>query len=387
MNQLVDHLRQLETEIDRHAPSSMSAEIVAAAMSVTRWAARWSWLRYKQPSTRLWAHAAYLYELSERWHFERNPSILGKSCTCCSSVRQDFARILFAQWVSPISLSVPAQFLFEQLLSESKAQPTISDTPISPEDALFDAGTGLILLRRQSTQDPSVRHIMFGPLREEICQRVTQMALADAQKAEAAKQLLRSAVGRRTRTLVRLGGRVEMLRRVRACIGYQTISANLRKHDQRFVDGFVLDRSEEGCRIRFERLSAETNRLCVGALLQVKEVFDGEVCLGIVRWLKRVDPAGWELGVWLIRGSVHVRRMKNQHGVWPTGNREEDVFLIDGHGRGSGTPTLAVLPAHSATPGLQLLGVDDQLRCDVVASVETGVDFEVVVVADSHGME
>jgi hypothetical protein len=302
-------------------------------------------------------------------------------------VSHEFARLLFAQWVSPISLSVPAQFLFEQLLSESRAQPTISDTPISPEDALFDAGSGLILLRRQSAPNASIRHIFFGPLREEICERVTRLALADVEKAEPAKQLLRSAVGRRTRTLVRLGGRVEMLRRVQVCIGYQMITANLRKADQRFVEGFVLDRSEEGCRIRFERLSAKTNRLCVGALLQVKNVFEGEVCLGIVRWLKRVDPSGWELGVWLIRGTVHVRRMRKHHGVWPTGNVDENVFLIDGKGRGSGTPTLAVLPANSGAPGLKLLGENNRLHCDVVACVETGANFDVVVVADSQETE
>jgi hypothetical protein len=178
-----------------------------------------------------------------------------------------------------------------------------------------------------------------------------------------------------------------MLRRVKVCVGYSTITATLREKDARFVDGFVLDRSEEGCRIRFERLSAETNRLCVGALLQVKHVFEGEIGLGIVRWLKRVEPAGWEVGVWLIRGSVHVRRMRIRNGAWPTERDKEDVFLVDGRDRGTGAPMLGVLPKHSATPGMQLIGDNDQLRCDVLTCVETGADFDVAVVADSYCTE
>jgi hypothetical protein len=388
MNQLVEHVRKLDTELANDDKPPIWGDILAGAMAATRWAARWSWLRYKQPPARAWANAAYLYAVSERWRFEGDsPRTSGNALECSRSVRQEFARLLFAQWVSPISLSVPAQLLFEQLISESKVEPTISSIAASQEDALFDAESGLVLLRRQNVEDASIRYISFGPLREEICQRVTQLALLDAAKAEAAKQLLRSGVGRRTRTLVRLGGRVEMLRRVKVCVGYYTITANLREKDARFVDGFVLDRSEEGCRIRFERLSAETNRLCVGALLQVKHVFEGEIGLGIVRWLKRVEPAGWEVGVWLIRGSIHVRRMRIHDGTWPTGRDKEDVFLIDGRDRGSGAPMLGVLPKLSATPGMQLSGDDDQLCCDVLACVETGADFDVAVVADSYGTE
>lgn len=379
MNRLVAHVRALECSI-ADDESSIWNELITGAISATRWAARWCWLRYKQPSTRLWANAAYLYQLSERRLSPAQCRWPADAGTPCGSARREFAWLLFAQWVSPISLPVAAQMLFEQLLHESSAQPTIARTPTSSEDALFDVDSGRVLFRRQTALDASTRYIAFGLLRQEICRRATQLALADVDKSEPAKQLLRSVIGRRTRTLVRLGSRFEMLRRFYACVGYEMIAKNLRSQDQCLVEGFVLDRSEEGCRIRFERSSVETNALCVGALLQLKEVFEGEVCLGTVRWLNRTESEGWELGVWLMRGAVHARNVRKKQGVWPSSKRMENVLLVNSDDRASAGPTLCILPKHSALPGVQLIGDDDEFRCEVMTCIESGANFDVAIV-------
>jgi hypothetical protein len=381
MNRLVEHVRALECSIVDDEATTF-AEIVACAMAATRWAARWCWLRYKQPSTRLWANAAYLYQVSECRRTQPQPQrvLRADALTSSENAKREFTWLLFAQWVSPISLPVGAQLLFEQLLSRSHARPAIAQMATSLEDAAFDAGSGRVLLKRQPPSDASIRYIGFGPLREEICQRATRLALADIDKAEPAQQLLRSVIGRRTRTLARLGGRFEMLRRVHVCIGYDVIAANLRMEDQRFVEGFVIDRSEQGCRIRFERVSADTHDLCIGTLLQIRNAFEGEVSLGIVRWLKRVEPVGWELGVSLMRGVVRARRMRKRRSVWPTRKLTEDVFLIDSEKQGSEAARLCVLPKKSAVPGVQLIGEDDRFRCSVMTCIESGVNFDIALV-------
>ncbi|MBN3781037.1 hypothetical protein G3O06_26355 [Burkholderia sp. Ac-20345] len=379
MNQLVQYVRQLERAFGENRLPIWS-DVTAVAMSATRWVARWSWLRYKQPATRVWANAAYLYEASERWQFQHADPALINAAERSPSVMHELTSLLFAQWVSPLSLSLPAQLLLDRMLRDSAARPAVSAAPTSLEDAAFDVGSGLILLQREITPTPAIRFISFGQLRDEICKRATHLVMVDVTKAEPAKQLLRTVVGRRTRKLSRLGSRVEMLRRVQVCVGYRQVTANQCGDVQRFREAFVLDRSEEGCRIRFDQASAETNRLCVGALLQVQGVFDGEVCIGFVRWLKRIDPAGWEAGVWLIRGTVLVRNMRNQRGAWPTGAVSEAVSIIDVDNAGSGSPTLAVLPMNGASVQRQLVCDEGRFRCNVLSRFEVGADFEIAVV-------
>ncbi|MCY0858766.1 hypothetical protein [Cupriavidus sp. D39] len=388
LNAVVPHVQKLERGMTEGLFPTWNT-LLTSTMSIARWNARWSWLRYKQPSIRFWTMASYLYEVAERWSKEQKNRSLVNDQGLSVSTEREYVRLLFGQWVAPASLSPAAQFLMETLLAGCMGNLRIASLADAGTQEQLDLCSGLIVLQTaHNIPRDRVRYISLSPLRDQVCTKLSDLIASGQVQADSASELFRTVVGRRTRYLVRMGRRTETMRMARACVGYQRILGSVHgkpsaaSHAAIFEslawsDCLVLDRSVDGCRLSLPKHA--DNALCVGALVGLNNVYDNEYCVGMVRWLRRTDADGWEAGVWMMRGQISVQRMRVDGGVWPSQNISEVVITVVDASKTSMHQVLAILPKHSSRAIKKIDAETHNVQYTVRLCLHPGADFDLVI--------
>lgn len=329
-------------------------QVLACAMCLIRWTARWGWLRHKPLSDWLCAAAGHVYELAEEYGVAKKQYAGAFPTLMPLAVERDYIALLFVQWLSPASLSSVTQFALEQLLVSACRGLHIELLSEPRAEEVVDLGTGQLYLGERALGAADTSRFRRLPLRV-AAERISERLATEQpplMSSAVLGQLRQTAIFRSKRYMIRLGHRTPVADVAQLCIGYERI---LRSHTVVREDGTpvnpgyecaVQDKSPEGCRL-FIPLAAASG-LCIGALVYVTGVHGSEGALGVVRWLRRTITDDWEAGIWLLRGKIALKHASTEVGVWPSGLATEPVMIVGG-GPTPGELVMAALPRGTGT--------------------------------------
>lgn len=361
-------------------------------MCLIRWRAKWSWSCYERPSEQFWVVAAYAYQNADRWGLVSTQCMLYEESAPPVSVEGEYLLLLFTQWVDPFCLSHATIFLLDRVATTSSDGLHLGPASGDPgREEIVDVSTGRLVngAVTQPGSEGAMLCVPFKALRMRVESRLRELGeqCKDSPVLEATEQLARTVIGRKTRQLMRLGHRTSVVSLAHVCVGFSRIvdaetaalsrpsAAHQADIPSEGHECVVRDRSIQGCRL-FVPLKPE-DVLHIGDLLSVTGVYAGERSLGIVRWLNRRGSTDWDVGVWLLRGTMSVVRAALDGRGDGLSNKAEDFLVIDGGEESDGT-VMGVLPK-SAKARDRLVVPADTTSLKLDRFIESGYDFDLSV--------